>query len=304
MKLRLKLTAFLFSIFFISITVTGQELQDELRLWFKQPASGWNEALPIGNGRLGAMVFGGVEQERLQLNEESVWTKGSTLEDKEDGYKAIPEIRELLFKGEYEKAEQMCKKELMSERLPSGTNTYQTLGNLNIQFEGVDNYSHYKRELQLDSALVKTTFNSNGTKHTRTVFSSAADEALVMLAKAGKPGQITCTLDLSRPGEGEKIKVTDGLITMKQHLSNGKGVKYETRLRVIPHGGKMEANGNSIQITEADKLELRLVAATDYRGENPSKKCTGYLETLQSKSYRQILNDHVGEYQQYFKRVS
>ena len=153
MKLSMKKTAFLFFISFISITVTGQELKEEFRLWFKQPASVWNEALPVGNGRLGAMVFGGVEQERLQLNEESVWTKGNTLEDKEDGYKAIPEIRELLFKGEYEKAEQMCKKELMSERLPSGTNTYQTLGNLNIQFEGVDNYNNYKQELQLDSAL-------------------------------------------------------------------------------------------------------------------------------------------------------
>ncbi len=304
MKPRLKLTAILFLISFISITVTGQELKEELKLWFKEPATTWNEALPVGNGRLGAMVFGGIEQERLQLNEESLWTKGGKLEDKENGHEAIPEIRELLFEGEYKKAEQMCKKELMSERLPSGTNTYQTLGNLNIHFEGVDNYSNYKRKLQLDSALVKTSFNSSGVRHTRTVLSSATDQALVMLAEADKPGQISCRLELSRPGEGEEVKVNKGLIIMSQHLSDGKGVKYETRLRVIPHGGKMEANGNSIQITEADKLELRLVAATDYRGENPSKKCTGYLETLQSKSYRQILNDHVGEYQRYFNRVS
>ncbi|MFW6103834.1 MAG: glycosyl hydrolase family 95 catalytic domain-containing protein [Bacteroidota bacterium] len=304
MKRALILIITVFLISFISTTVAGQNLKDELRLWFKQPASGWNEALPVGNGRLGAMVFSGVNHERLQLNEESVWTKGSELKDKANGHESIPEIRELLFKGEYEKAEQMCKKKLMSERLPSGTNTYQTLGNLNIQFEGIDNYSNYKRELQLDSALVKTTFNSNGTKHTRTVFSSAADQVLVMMAKAGKPGQITCTLDLSRPGEGEKIKVTDGLINMKQHLSNGKGVKYETRLKIIPHGGQMKTEENTVRINDADKLELRLVAATDYRGEDPSMMCEDYLETLQSKSYRQILNDHVGEYQQYFNRVS
>jgi alpha-L-fucosidase 2 len=91
---------------------------------------------------------------------------------------------------------------------------------------------------------------------------------------------------------------------MSQHLSDGKGVKYETRLRVKPHGGKMEVNGNAIQISEADKLELRLVAATDYRGENPSEMCTGYLEPLQSKGYQHILKDHVNEYQQYFDRVS
>ncbi|MBS3742530.1 MAG: glycoside hydrolase N-terminal domain-containing protein, partial [Candidatus Cloacimonetes bacterium] len=126
MKRALILIINVFLISFISTTVAGQELKEELKLWFKKPATTWNEALPVGNGRLGAMVFGGIEHERLQLNEESLWTKGGKLEDKENGHEAIPEIRELLFEGEYKKAEQMCKKELMSERLPSGTNTYQT----------------------------------------------------------------------------------------------------------------------------------------------------------------------------------
>ncbi|MGM0531203.1 MAG: glycosyl hydrolase family 95 catalytic domain-containing protein [Bacteroidota bacterium] len=304
MKLFFNLATIAILICFTSIELNGQELKKEDKLWFKQPASEWDEALPVGNGRLGAMVFGGVKHERLQLNEESIWTKGGRLEDKEDGYKSIPKIRKLLFEGEYKKAEQMSKEKLMTERLPSGTNTYQTLGNLNIRFKGIENYSNYKRKLQLDSALVKTTFHANGTKHIRTVFSSAVDEALVLLAKANKPGQITGTLELSRPGDGEKVVAKDGVITMSQHLSDGKGVKYETRIRVIPHGGEMEVEGTKVHITEADKLELRLVAATDYQGGDPSGMCEDYLNPLQSKSYRQMLKDHIAEYQQYFNRVS
>ena len=101
---------------------------EELKLWFRQPAANWNEALPVGNGRLGAMVFGGVENERLQLNEETVWSKGGMLVDKKDGFKAIPKIRKLLFEGMYTEAEKMCLDHLMTDRLESGTNSYQTLG--------------------------------------------------------------------------------------------------------------------------------------------------------------------------------
>ncbi|MGM0573552.1 MAG: glycoside hydrolase family 95 protein [Bacteroidota bacterium] len=282
----------------------GEANNQALKLWFKQPASRWNMALPVGNGRLGAMVFGGVSEERLQLNEESVWAKGGTLEDKEDGYKALPGIHKLLFEGKYKEGEMLCKEKLMIDRLPSGTNTYQTLGNLCLRFEGVDRYSNYRRELLLDSALVRTSFYSRGTAHRRTVFASAPDQALVMLAEAGKPGQITCTLELSRPGNGEQLSVKEGEIVMKQHLSEGKGVKYETRLKVIPHGGKMRVEGTGIRVEGADCLELRLVAGTDYREDNPSQLCRKYQDGQASREYAQVLNDHISEYQKYFNRVS
>ena len=286
---------------FMFITASAGE---ELKLWFNQPADNWNEALPIGNGRLGAMVFGGVSHERLQLNEESVWSFGGEYLDKKGGYKAIPQIRKLLFAGKYVEAEKMCMEHLMTDRLPSGTNTYQTLGDLNIQFEGITGYSNYKRELQLDNALTKTTFYANRANHTRTVFSSAVDQALVMLAEADKPGKISCSLELSRPGDGEEVNLTAGQFTMKQHVNGGKGVQYETIIKVIPHGGEMTVDGNKLRIQDADKLEIRVVAATNYRGGNPSELCKNYLAPIKSKSYEQILKDHINEYQGYFKRVS
>lgn len=162
---------------------------EPLKLWFKQPASNWNEALPVGNERLGAMVFGGTNIERLQLNEESVWSKQGEYLDKKGGYKHIPEIRNLLFERKYVEAEKLAKEKLMSDRLPSGTNAYQTLGDLNIIFEGLEGISDYYRELSLDSAMVKTSFRYGKVKHSRTVFSSAVDQALLVMAEATKPGQ-------------------------------------------------------------------------------------------------------------------
>jgi alpha-L-fucosidase 2 len=293
-----------FSLFLISFALVVFAQEQEVLLWFKRPAADWNEALPVGNGRLGAMVFGGVDDERLQLNEESVWTRGGVYKDREEGYKAIPEIHKLLFAGKYSEAQQMCQDELMGERLPSGTNTYQTLGNMNISFKGLDNFSNYRRELRLDSALVNICFRSDRINYKRTVFSSAADQVLVMMAEADKPGRISCSLKLSRPGEGEKVDINEGIFIMSQHLSNGAGVKYEMRAMVIPHGGKMDVGDSIINISEADKLEVRIVAATDYRGGNPADMCQDYMEKVVSKSYHQILKDHITEYQNYFNRVT
>ena len=296
----IKSTIFIF-IIFISHFICNAE---ELKLWFRRPATNWNEALPVGNGRLGAMVFGGVSEERLQLNEESVWSKGGMLIDKKDGYKAIPEIRKLLFEGKYVEAEKLCLEKLMTDRLTSGTNTYQTLGDLQIKFEGLDFYDNYKRELQLDSALVRTTFYANRAKHTRTVFSSAADQAIIMAAESDKPGQITCTLELSRPGDGENIEIKNDKIIMHQHVNQNNGVKYEAQVHVISHGGNIKINGLKLRVDSANTLEVRIVAATDYRGKDPRQLCMDYISSIDSKNYNQIFVNHIKEYQAYFNRVS
>ena len=129
-------------------------------------------------------------------------------------------------------------------------------------------YNNYKRELLLDSALVRTTFEANRAQFTRTVFSSAVDQAIVLLAEANQPGKISCTLELSRPGEGENIELMENTIVMSQHVNDGKGVRYETRVQIIPHGGTVNIDGSKLRVSEADKLEVRIVAGTDYRGED------------------------------------
>lgn len=289
-------------ILFLIINLTGKINAEDLTLWFRQPAAEWNEALPVGNGRLGAMVFGGVENERLQLNEETIWSKGGVPQDKKEGYKALPQIRKLLFAGRYSEAQQMCLDHLLGERPASGTNSYQTLGDLNISFKGVNNYSNYRRELQLENAVVKTTFIANRAVHTRTVFSSAVDQTLVMLAGADQPGQINCSLELSRPGDFETVSAEKGWLKMTGRANNN-GVSFETRVKVIPIGGQMDVKGNSLLITGADKLEIRLVAASDYRGGNPADLCEADLEKSKNKSFDEMLNNHISEYQSFFSRV-
>ncbi len=296
--MKLKSTLLLILVAIINLTSNGEEQ----KLWFRQPAANWNEALPVGNGRLGAMVFGGVSHERLQLNEETIWSKGGVPTDKKDGYKSVPKIQKLLFEGKYAEAQKLCEEKLMAPRPESGTNSYQTLGDLNIVFEGVENFGNYTRELQLDNALVKTVFSVNQATHTRTVFSSAVDQAVVMLAEADKKGQISCGIELSRPGDFETITVEKGLITMTGQ-ANDDGVHFEAKVQVIPVGGEMKVEGEKLVVSDADKLEIRIVAASDYRGGNPADLCSGYLEPIRNKSYNQILTDHIKEYQGYFSRV-
>ena len=285
------------------MAVYGQT-NDKLKLWFKQPAATWNEALPVGNGRLGAMVFGGVDQERLQLNEESIFKKDGQVKDVKGGYKHVDKVRSLLFEKKYEDAEKLMKEKLMSKRLDGGTNTYQTLGDLNITFSGVEEYSNYCRELDLNNATVNTKFRVGSVFHNRTVFSSAIDQTIVMKASASESGNISCSLTLSRPGEGETVVLKDGMLIMSQHLSNGKGTKYETRVLVKADGGSITTENNKLIISKANSLEIRIIAGTDYFGKDPAGICDNYQAKLNKRSYKEILEDHVNDYQKLFNRVT
>jgi len=271
-------------------------------LWYDKPASNWNEALPVGNGRLGAMVFGRVNQERIQLNEESVWSKQGSYEDS-DGTEVLTRVRELLFNGEYKKAQDLAVEKLLQERLPSGTNAYQTLGDITIQYEDTSEVSDYRRELRLDSALVKVEYTRNNIKFQRRVFSSAANNVLVFQENAGKGGKINCSVELSRPGEGEVIIMDNKLITMKQNVAGEDGLLLEARLKVIITDGHTHLEGKKLQIHGASKFELRLFAGTDYRGNDPCADCDKCMAHSAKCNYNRVLSDHVAEYQKLYNRV-
>ncbi|UOY04942.1 glycoside hydrolase family 95 protein [Muricauda sp. SCSIO 64092] len=296
---------YLIRVLFLFLTTTSiyASDKDSLTLWYRQPAQIWDEALPIGNGRLGAMVFGGVTTERLQLNEESIWSKGDEYKDKPGGYRYVKKIRNLLFQGRYQEAEKMAMEKLMGERLPSGTNTYQTLGDLHINFEGVDNYSNYYRDLNLSRAMATTRFTSENVQHQRTVFSTAKDQAIVMHATASQSGNITATLVLSRPDEGEVVTATDNRIILKHHLNHGRGVQFEARVVVIIDGGTLKVEGQQLKVNKANSMEIRIVAGTDYFKGNPATICDTYEQSLKSRSYQNILQDHITDYQRLFNRV-
>jgi len=275
----------------------------EVELWYGKPASVWEEALPLGNGRLGAMIFGGTSKERIQLNEESIWTRQGGYEDS-DGSKAIPEVRELLFDGKYKEAQDLAVKELLQERLPTGTNAYQTLGDLWITYDDSSAVSDYKRSLRLDSALVRVNYTKSDKKFQREVFSSANRNVIMFREKALDGGKIDCHIQLSRPKKGAVIMYGDKMITMKQYVDEGDGVMLAAGVKLIIIGGHVHSWGDRLEVDGARSMELRIVSSTDYFGEEPCADCEACLGQSLECNFKRALEEHVEEYQAYFNRVN
>ena len=276
--------------------------EKKLKLWYRQPAEEWVEALAIGNGRLGAMVFGGVQRERLQLNEDSLWAGHPVDRDNPDAIKYLDEARQLLFDGKYVEGQKLIQEKIMGLRLDGGINTYQTLGDLELSFQGHEGATHYRRELDLDTAIAIVSYRVGDATFTREVFSSAPDQAMAIRLTCDKPGMVTFDVNLSRPADAEiETAGPDGII-MQGHAAN-EGVKFEAQLKLIPEGGKVNESGNGLRVEDADAACLILVAATSYRGDEPHKICGQQMVAAAQKSYMALRQAHVAEHQRLFRRV-
>jgi alpha-L-fucosidase 2 len=303
----------------------AEQMEDwgKLKLWYRQPATQWTEALPVGNGRLGAMVFGGVNKERLQLNEVSLWSGGPQDADNPEALAALHEVRKLIFQGKYTEADALAAKKLVckgggSRRASSSRalyGSYQTLGDLTLTFDDPNETSAYRRELDLDTATAGVSYRQGGATFTREVFSSAADQALVVRLTCNKPGRIRCTADLSRPERfSTKVEGTDGL-TMTGQMNDGQdgtsGIKYVARLRAVTEGGTVSPIDDCLRIEGANAVTLLLAAGTDYRlqppgyrGNVPEETTAVQLAQAAAKSYPVLRSRHVADYQCLFRRVS
>ncbi len=294
MKIRID-SFLLFSIplFSICLSLQGQGSRDGsetrlypgLKIWFNRPAETWNDALPVGNGRLGAMVFGGIEKERLQLNEESVWSGAPRWDANPDALKNLPEVRKLLFEGKYAEAEKLAQSGILGSFRRDNASSYQTLGDLTLNFTPVRGVSNYRRELDIEEAISKVTYTSDQVSFTREVFSSAPDQSLVIRITADRPGSITFSARLSRPGNKAIIKVSENEISMSEHTGNGVGVRMEARLKILNDGGEILSGGDSIRIEKANSVLIFLTAATDYSGSDPAAISVSQLEKVIKRSY-------------------
>lgn len=286
----------------ISNLAYSQRGPNDLKVWFSRPAATWNEALPVGNGTLGAMVFGGIANERLQLNESSVWTGGPEDFVNPQAKSSLPEVRRLLFEGKYAEAQKLAQKNLMGSK--NLNSTYQTLGDLHLEFTlPPGEPAEYKRELDLDTAISRVSYKVGGVTFTREVFSSAPDQALVVRITASKPGALNFTVRLSRPGNKAGIELVGNKMAMTEHVGDGKGVNMIARLNVRCQGGSCSSVDSVLSIAHADTVTLFLTAATDYRGINPGVVSENLLSSVSSKNYDEIRSRHVADYQQYFRRV-
>lgn len=286
----------------------------ELRLWYRQPAKQWVEALPVGNGRLGGMVFGGVPQERIQLNEDSLWSGAPQDADNPEALKALPEIRRLLFEGKYVEAQHLTYQRLVCKgkgsghaggaKLPYGS--YETLGDLQLTFEGHEAFTEYQRELDLNTAIARVRYRVGDASYTREVFSSHPDQTLVVRLTSDKPGKVSFTASLSRPEcATTQAMGRDGLV-MSGQLFDGRamnGMKFIARLRALNEGGKVTTATDTLRVEGANAVTLLLTAATDYRGKPHEKISDALLRGAAQKPYAALRQAHVADSQKLFRRV-
>jgi alpha-L-fucosidase 2 len=281
---------------------------NSLKLWYKQPAASWNEALPIGNGRLGAMVFGGVVNERIQLNDDTLWAGTPKDRINPKALEALPQIRQLIFEGKNEEATKLADKAMMG--IPHNVESYQTLGDIHFNDLNTGEVSLYRRWLDLDQAVARTSFLQNGIQFERSVFASPADDVLVIRWSSSKANSINFTVNLNRPEQFTTEMIGDNQLHMFGQAS-GNGVKFDSVMKVVTAGGTCSAQNNRLVVSGANEATIYLTSKTDYNAKNYRRPkandrlaaCLDTIKKASSQSYGNMLNRHLKEHQRLFRRV-
>ncbi|MFN7926678.1 MAG: glycoside hydrolase family 95 protein [Blastocatellia bacterium] len=298
-----------FTCLVVASSVVAQTTTPPLKLWYRQPAAKWEEALPIGNGRLGAMVFGGVQEERLQLNEDTIWAGEKRDRNNPNGAQAVIEVRRLLQTGKVREAEELADKNIIStpRRLPM----YQPFGDLKLRFFGQENASEYRRELDLDAGLARVTYKIGAAQFTREVFASTPDQVIVVRLTCTQPGRISFAASLSREADVTLSLVARNRVVMggeaiardDKHPDERKvGVKFQGIAEILPEGGTLRVEGNELIVEKANAVTLLFAAATNFKEKDPAAKCEQYLAAAK-KPYATLRAAHIADHQRLLRRV-
>ena len=294
-------------------TVAGQggESPDGLRLWYAKPAGEWVEALPVGNGRLGAMVFGGISRERLALNEDTFWSGGPHDPANPDALEGMKIVRKMVFDGNYQDIFDPIKEKTLGR--PSETAAYQPVGDLSLDFEGHEAAREYRRELDLDTAIARVSYTVEDVEYAREVFASAVDQVLVVRLSADKPGRVAFKVSMTSPQKASVAVGQPGELVMSGVGPDGPGgvkgaLRFEARVRVRAQGGKATSGPDSVTVRDADSATILLAAATSYKNcqdvsADPAERTREALSAALGKSYDQLRERHVADYQRLFRRV-
>ncbi len=297
---------FLLGVFFLFQACNSTQInqQRDLKLWYEEPAQKWVEALPVGNGRLGAMVFGGPEVERIQLNEESLWSGGPIQRANPEALENLDKVRQLLFDGKYAEGDKLAQEKIMGTRIDGGKHTYQTLGDLFIEFEGVENVQNYKRELDLRTAVTTTGFEIDGVLYKREVLVSAPDELIAIKLSASEKGKLNFKTWLERPGDAEQVSLGENQMIMTGFAeSDGKGTRFASVVSVQASGGELAPSGNSLRVAHADEVEIRISGRTNYWKTDEVTAAGKDIKNAESSSFNEIKEKHISAYQELFNRV-
>ena len=283
-----------------------------LKLWYKQPSGKtWENALPIGNGRLGAMIYGNVENETIQLNEHTVWSGSPNRNDNPLALDSLALIRQLILDGKRKEAERVVNNSIITKK--SHGQKFEPVGSLQLAFTGHENFSDYYRELDIERAVTRTSYIVNGITYTREALASFPDRVVVMRLTASKPGSISFTAFFTTPQKRATIKTTpSNELTISGTTSDHETVKgmvnYKGILRMKLEGGSLHSNDTSLIIKDANAVTIYISIATNFNNYedisgDENKRAADYLNKAFSKSFAVILPGHVAAYQKFFKRV-
>ncbi|MDO1445543.1 glycoside hydrolase family 95 protein [Rhodocytophaga aerolata] len=303
----------LFCLFLLTIsTLAFSQNNQGLKLWYDTPSGDtWENALPIGNGRLGAMVYGNVAKETLQLNEHTVWSGSPNRNDNPDALAALPQVRQLIFDGKQKEAEDLANKSILTKK--SHGQMFQPVGSLHLTFEGHENFTNYYRELDIERAVAKTSYMVGGVTYTREILTSFPDQVIAMQVTASKPGSLSFTASFATPQTNPQIKASSkNELTISGTTSDHEGVKglvkFKGIARMKTEGGTISSNDTSLIVKGANTATIYISIASNFNNYkdisgDEQARAAGYLNKAYSKSYKAILTPHIAAYQKYFNRV-
>lgn len=319
-NLNLLLILFIITQFSCARFKGSEKINPSLTLWYNKPAEEWTEALPLGNGRIGAMVFGKTENEIIQFNEETLWSGQPHDYANPGAHNYLEELRRLLWEGKQEEAHELGNNHFMSQ--PFGQLSYLPFGNILLNFPGHKDVENYHRRLDLEKAVSSVFYEVEGVQYKREAFASAPGQALIIRIEASENGSLNFTAGLNSPHSEYEVFAEDNQIILRGKANNyhnelgrdGKPypeskLNFEARLKVENQGGGLVQNENSISVVNARNATLYLVAATSFVSYNdisahPEQRCTDFLANLEGKPYQTLKQDHTNDYQNLFSRVS
>ncbi|MBN2667000.1 MAG: glycoside hydrolase family 95 protein [Bacteroidales bacterium] len=286
---------------------SGVKDNETLKLWFEQPASKWEEALPVGNGRLGAMIYGNPGEDHIQFNEETLWTGRPHDYSNEGASQYLGKIRELIWDGKQDEAEELAFAEFMS--VPTRQEKYQPFGDLWLKFSGHDSVTAFRRELDISNAICRTTYEAEGKKFTHEYFASYPANLIVINLSSDSRRSLSFDISMTALHEGYTVTASeDNSLTLGVKVKNGS--LYGTSVaKVILKGGEVTASDSSLRIENADKATILLSAATNFINPrdvsgDPSGLCAKHLEAASGKTYEKLREEHTVDFRKYFDRFS
>lgn len=281
-------------------------------LFFKHPAQVWTEALPIGNGCLGAMVFGATGREHIQLNHDGAWDGEIRDRNNPAAGAAVPEIRRLLFAGKVKEAEALAASDMLA--IPRRLPLYETLGDLWLDFGATDNITDYRRELDLQNGIAGVRYRVAGVEYRREIFSSAPDQVIVARFEAGTKGALSFTVSMDRPASSQATVIAPNRLVMTGEAlppvvgdptttERNVGIAFRAEVLALTEGGTITATGGSLQITGADAVTLLIAATSHHYTSDLAGACELALNAANAKTYTELRRRHVEDHRDLFDRA-